>query len=329
MHDVSHKSTDSFIRYAFHVVFMPVLFLAIFAAGAHAGAPPQGAVIIRADDQFNYAEERFARGDYNSAVPEYRRFVHFFPQDDRVETAMFRIGESFFNLREFGKAIPEFIAVSSRYTRTDPSVSQTAVRAYWMISECHKRQGESGAAIVNLRNLIMLTDSVSVQDEAWYRMGWIYLESADWQKAQSALERVSRGKREKYRLRELAEALNGVDKTAKKNPGLAGFLSVVPGLGQVYCNRYQDALIAFLVNGVLIAATVEAFDSGNEALGIAIGLVELGFYSGNIYGAVNGAHKYNRMQTGRFIEKLKMNLKIDLVRSRKGAEMSLAVRYPF
>ena len=46
----------------------------------------------------------------------------------------------------------------------------------------------------------------------------------------------------------------------------------------------------------MIIAAWEAFDNDNEALGSLLTLFEIGFYTGNIYSAVNAAHKYNKKQ---------------------------------
>ena len=70
--------------------------------------------------------------------------------------------------------------------------------------------------------------------------------------------------------------------------------AVLPGSGQVYNGRYQDALGAFALNALVISGAWLAFDDDNPALGLVCSIFALGWYKGNIYGAVNGAHKYNR-----------------------------------
>jgi hypothetical protein len=89
-------------------------------------------------------------------------------------------------------------------------------------------------------------------------------------------------------------------------------LSIVPGGGQLYCNRYQDAMTAFLINAGLIWAAWEAFDNEQYALGSVISFVEFGFYAGNIYGAVSSAHKYNRDRIAEFRERLNQRRQMSL-----------------
>jgi hypothetical protein len=84
-------------------------------------------------------------------------------------------------------------------------------------------------------------------------------------------------------------------KTAsQKNPTLAGIFSIIPGGGFLYCERYHDAFVTFCLNAGLIYAAYESFNRENYALGGVITFVEAGFYAGNIYGSVTAAHKQNK-----------------------------------
>ncbi len=279
---------------------------------------------IDPDKQFDFAEYYFSSGEYFRAIGEYKRFIHFFPWDDRVELAMFKSGMSYFKSRRFNEAIDSFEKLIDRYGDTALSM-----RSYVMISECYMGLKKAGPAISSLHNLITITDDVSVKDEAYYRIGWIYLEMASWEKADLCFKKVSIQNRKKYRLKRLTVELNKEKLIPRKNPVLAGFLSAIPGAGYVYCERYQDGLIAFLLNCGLMWAAYESFDNGNNALGGIIALVELGFYAGNIYGATTSAHKYNRTNTTQFIEKLKKNTKVSLSLGDKNEGIALCLRYLF
>jgi hypothetical protein len=56
--------------------------------------------------------------------------------------------------------------------------------------------------------------------------------------------------------------------------------------------------------GAFAWATVEAFNQDHDELGIALGVVTLALYAGNILSAVNVAHKFNDRENRRLEELL-------------------------
>jgi len=321
-----HIRTNCFV-YLFFIFFIIFFFLIPFSqcvAGSMTEPDIKSSIIISPDKQFNFAEHYFSKKDYLTAVAEYNRFIYFFPKNQKVETAMYRIGMSYYLGGHFKEAVTSFNALIDRYVDTDLSV-----KSYFMISEAHVKQYAFGPALINLNNLIMITHDEEVRDEAYYRIGWIYIETASWEEARCYFSKISAKNKNKYRLERLTHELNKERSIHRKDPNLAGFLSIIPGAGYLYCERYQDALIAFLLNGGLMYAAYESFDDDNNALGGVIAFVEFGFYAGNIYGAVTSAHKYNRKQTGRFIETLKNNTKINLSADVKNKGICLAFEFIF
>ena len=85
-----------------------------------------------------------------------------------------------------------------------------------------------------------------------------------------------------------------LDKFKPKNQKLAGILSFVPGLGQLYAGNYADSLNAFLLNGSLIAVSVWSICTLDFW---TFSLLEFNplmrFMQGNIYNAQKDAYQYN------------------------------------
>ena len=267
------------------------------SAPSAAGGVP---LTIDADKQMALAESLFNAGDFAAAIVEYRRLVHFFPQDARVDMAMYRIGQSYLKDKRYAKAIDAFFALIDRFPQ-----SPWTVPGYMGIAACHLQSNAPALAVATLETLIAATDDPDVVDEANYRIGWIYLEMADWGGAKACFDRVRPEKRASYRLRQLSLDLEKASSIPKKDPTAAGLLALIPGAGHAYCGRYQDAFVALVVNAALIAAAVESFDNDLPVLGGVITAVELGFYTGSIFSAVGSAHKYNRAREREFIENLK------------------------
>jgi len=306
--------------------------LIVFLPFSHSFAGP--GFYIDPDRQFEYANECFSNQEYFRAVDEYRRFIYFFPEDDRVELARYQMGMSYFKAGQFQAAIDTCEKNVDGFQNTD-----LAYQSYFLISRSYMALNQSGSAIINLNNLLQLTDDIDTQDQAHFELGWIYLESrwpihyrpdpGAFEQARRHFQQISTKNLKKYRVEELLAKIDRLHAVPQKNPLIAGSLSILPGAGQVYCNRYKDALAAFLLNGILALTAYEAFDNENYALGSLIAVVGLGFYAGNIYGAVSSAHKYNR-ETGRtFIEGLKEERKINGMTGSNDKRVYLSFQYQF
>jgi tetratricopeptide (TPR) repeat protein len=286
----------------------------------------QTTIVIKADDQFQFAQRYFEREEYYRAVGEYERFIYFFPQDPRVALARYKIGLSYLNGERFTEAVQAFDAVIEKHGDTD-----LAIKSYFNLSEAYIMLKQFGNALAALDSLIKQCSDLDAKDQAYYKQGWIYLEMDEWEKAQASFDKISPKNRDTYRLKQLSEDISKREFLKIKNPATAGWLAVIPGAGHLYCERYRDALIAFLLNGAMIYAAYEAFDHGNEGLGGLITFFEIGLYAGNIYSAVNSAHKHNRKQKNDFFQYLKDHsmLQASVMRLDKAQALALSYKITF
>lgn len=305
-------------------IFYIIIAVSPSFAGSKSQSVSDSFLVLSPDKQFDYAQELFSTQDYLTAISEYKQFIHFFPEDERIELAMFQIGMAYYLGKHFTEAISAFKRLTEKYYETEYSI-----KSYFKISEAYTNLNAFDLAIINLNNLVTITHDEDIRDEAFYRMGWIYIETASWEKARRSFSNISLQNKHKYKLEKLAAELDKEALIPRKNPNLAGFLSILPGAGYLYCERYQDALIAFLLNGGLIYAAYESFDEEHYALGGVITFVGFGFYAGNIYGAVSSAHKFNRKKTGQFIHKLKNNTQINLSADLEKKGVCLSFRFAF
>jgi len=297
-------------------------FLLIFCAPA---APH--AMTIDSELQLKYADTLFNDHQYFKAAEEYQRFIFFFPKAPNLRTAVFKAGQSFLLAREPDRAIAFFKSLAA-----DDPLDALSVDAFFKLADCYLAMDAPSHAVVQLNNLIALSDDPNIEDRAYYRIAWINIDLTDWPRAKAALERISTNGRQRLRTDELIRALADASDIATKNPALAGTLSIVPGGGQLYCQRYEDALIAFVVNVGLIWAAHDAFDNEQYGLGGLLSFVGFGFYAGNIYGAVNDAHKYNQAQRRRFVDQLRRQQVVDVgppdeTAARQGLAFSLKIPF--
>jgi tetratricopeptide (TPR) repeat protein len=297
------------------------LALALLLSPAAPAPAAGGTIQLSADDQFSFAREAAEKGAYTQAVFEFRRFVHFFPDDPRVGEARMAIGRALFMDRQYREAISAFREV------VEKQGGQLAETALLEISAAHLALGETGAALQALEELLAVTADDEVRDRVWLRVGWIYLDQGEFAAARQAFARVRLESREKLGIGEIEQGLERADDIPRKSPAAAGVFSLVPGGGYLYTGLKRDALVAFLVNGAFAAAAWEAFDNDLPVLGGILTTVGLGFYAGNIYGGVSSAHKFNRQQEKAFVEHLRQDSRLRLGASPGGAWLALEVPF--
>ncbi|WP_139786743.1 tetratricopeptide repeat protein [Desulfamplus magnetovallimortis] len=189
------------------------------------------------------------------------------------------------------------------------------IEALFMTSATFLAIKRDVSAEVMLHNLLLLysaeekADIIKIKDHALYSLAWIYFGRAEQQHASMDekkgfllkglryLDKISISNRARYQVSEIVKDIQETIEKMKingKKPILSGILSIIPGGGFSYCNRYHDALAAMMVNAALIFASVRAFEDENAALGGILGVIEFGFYGGNIYGGISSAHKHNQ-----------------------------------
>jgi hypothetical protein len=184
---------------------------------------------------------------------------------------------------------------------------------------------------MTLENLLTMATDQDVRDKAYFECGWIYLKKGLWEEAKACFDKISPENRGKFKVEEMLEELSREELFPQKNPNTAGFLAVLPGAGHLYTGRPKEALASFLVNGALIFAAYQAFRHEQYALGGVIAVVGVGFYTGNIYSAVNSAHKFNRDEKSRFLKHLKERTKVNLAwaKQKEGGAFMASCEFVF
>ncbi|MBT8339817.1 MAG: hypothetical protein HKP58_07795 [Desulfatitalea sp.] len=287
-------------------------------------------MVIDADQQLAFAARLAAQGKHHQAAAEYDRFLHFFPNDPRQREVHLEAGRGMLHAGDGPGAERYFSTVTQGAVRDDLWQS-----AHFLLTESYLLQGNPHAAVKPLYALLATTAEAKVKDKVYQRLAWIHIDQLDWDGARRILERISPEGRRRFDTQALADRLAQADRLPHKRPALAGALSVLPGAGQMYCGRYEDALAAFMVNGALAWAAYEAFDHDLNALGGILAITGLGFYLGNIYSAVSSAHKFNRAQQEGFSKNVQRQWVIgrrsdpNTTRRLSAAAITIAVRFQF
>jgi len=268
-----------------------------------------GQVVVSSDEQLAFARSLMKEGKFDLAVIELERLIHFLPEDSKIREARYLIGLSYVMARRYEAAREALLPL------TQPPVNDGFdEKALFLMGESYYRQGFYREAGFYFERILNDHPQPEMKGLSNYRLGWMEMHMDKWEEAShyfSMVEDSSFLHRKAQLL--AAESLSGKD-LPYKSPTEAGVLgAVVPGLGHAYVGRYRDAGVAFLLNALFIWASVEAFQSDLNVLGGILVFLELGWYSGSVYSAVNATHKYNRQLRDDFLGPLHEEIDLNRV----------------
>jgi tetratricopeptide (TPR) repeat protein len=270
-----------------------------------------------AENMMSFADSLFGRGDYYRAITEYERVFFFYPDHPIAKTARFQIAHCYFKGDRLDQAIDRLRALSKELPN-----EEVGRKAYFMLGEAHYQKREYSRAADIFATYIETYPGDERVDAARIKIGWSYLRQGQWRQAADEFQKLPPDSPLHAQAEGLAEGSENYPGIPTKSPTLAGGLSaVIPGAGQLYINRPGDALVSFLLNGAFIWATVEAFQNDNNVTGGILLFFESGWYLGNIYNAVNGAHKYNRRSEKQFLDGLQEKYGVSYLFDGHGGSM--------
>lgn len=251
-------------------------------------------------------------GEYYRAITEFKRTRFLVDSVDHplAKLAGFHIGRSYLLGESYDEAIREFEGFALTYPE-----DRLTLRSRALLGRAHLELDEYDAArSVFLEALAKTSDNVEtfeVRRDLQEELGWSYLEEFRIDLAEESFLELRDLDPDNPRIAALVDRLPDGRRLRRKSPALAGVLSgVLPGAGQAYVGNWADGAVAFFVNGLFIWGTVAAFEDGNDEVGAVLSFIELGWYGGNIFGAVNAAQRFNRSQRETFIHDLRQDFRL-------------------
>lgn len=221
---------------------------------------------------------------------------------------MLAYGEHLYGQGEYYRAISEFKRLSFRYPQSAP-----AQKAQVMIARAYLAGGQPDQAAAFLKQRLAEQPEV---DQYWLLYGLAQLDQgrnepfslreARVGSAMEAFVKVSESHEQAPLLQDFVQQWQAAPSEPVYSPGIAGGLSaVLPGSGSLYVGRWREGAYAFLLTGLFALASKEAYQGGQPALGAVLGGFGLAFYGGNVYVAVNSAHKLNDQARSEELQRLR------------------------
>jgi tetratricopeptide (TPR) repeat protein len=273
----------------FHIAFILILLLLPSGSGSAADDFAEQYHALREKEIRQFGGELFTTGEYYRAITEAKRYLSLFPKEPRAGEMAKMIGDAYLLSHEWADAIGAYDEFLERFPDSPLANEAVFCKAVALVKQGNAAEAE------RLFQLIINSSDRTKRGEATRWEILLLIRQNRFDDAERLLrDRMLRPEFEKEAT--LIEGLLAEKKEVLyKSPMTAGLLSaILPGSGQIYNERYQDGITSFFLNGLFIVGAWKAFDAGNDALGAILTLFEVGWYGGNVYGAIGGAHKYNR-----------------------------------
>ena len=159
---------------------------------------------------------------------------------------------------------------------------------------------------LEFKNFIEDNPHHTLVEKAKWEMAWAHIYLEDYSSASNQLLLIKEGSLYQKPSQELASALKKLPRLPHKSPLLAGILSaIIPGAGHFYTGKKKQAIFSFITNSLLLFGSYEAFSKDIYTAGGLLSFFSLNYYSGNIFGALNNAHKFNRKVREKYLEGFK------------------------
>ncbi|MDY0292435.1 MAG: hypothetical protein RBR02_08900 [Desulfuromonadaceae bacterium] len=268
-------------------------------------------------EELGFADTLFAQQDFYRAVTEYKRFVYQYPKHPEVGRARLNMARATIAAQRWEDAR----VMLGELLEKDVAKHITA-QTHVLVAEIPYQQGKFDASFCYLEQVAGLELAPAFTQRVRELQLWSLLEGERLQEAQTFL------RAHEVELRPNLEDILTLEELPHKSPRLAGTLSaLLPGAGQLYNGRYREAGMAFALNAAFIAGGIQAINTGNTVLGGILLFFEAGWYGGNIYNAVNTAHKSNRRAYRSALEPLRNKYQFSLLSAERGPMLQLRTRF--
>lgn len=270
--------------------------------------PSPGAELRMVDDPLYRGDLFYYRGDYYRAITQYELYLMRSPDKDQADAVRLKIAWLY---AQAGK-----LAASADMLKyliaTRPQADRMAAWARIYFGEVASRAGQGKIATRSFDELFDKCDgfvAIGEKEKTPNAVGpgdCVYLKSYaklglarhyasvhDFQESIKALRTLPEKSPLKVKAEAIADHVDGLV-LPRKRPVLAGALSIIPGLGHFYIEEYGAGVWAMIFNGAFIYGMADSIASKRYGQATLIGLVELIWYTGTIFGAVAGAHRFNR-----------------------------------
>lgn len=272
-----------------NILYLFIFFLFSFLAPSFAS---EKGIILTEEIQLKMADSFMEEGEYYRAITEYKKFLFLFPDAEKADYVMYRMGIAYYSGEEYELSLHSFSSVRENFPESQyvPMSYYYEGLSYWKLKSYEN-------AKTSFESLASSYPGSDIASSALIASSLVFFEEGNIISCQRGLEEVASQYPQDLRSENAKKAIELLEQyrnLPEKSQALAGIMSaVIPGSGYVYAEHYGDGVTAFLINALFIAGTMTALNQENYAVAAIVGGIGLPFYLGNIYGSANAAKKWN------------------------------------
>lgn len=244
-----------------------------------------------ADATLHFADHLFLDGDYYRAISEYRRYLFATKgRGDEAPRAAMAIGEALLRGEQLDAAGRQLDGVATR--TLDLKLRREALFGSGL---AYLEDNRPEMAKPRFRLIVedKDTDPATALHARWL-LAWGHFDAGELDKAREVFSVLAAQGVFAQEAAGVVAALDAKTKLELKDPLVAALLSIIPGAGHLYLGQWATGVTSLAWNALFIAAAVSAWISGDWGVAIVLTFLELGWYSGSMFGAVAGAYRHNR-----------------------------------
>ena len=255
---------------------------------------------VSTDALWDKADSLYHAGNFTGSIVEYERIV--FQSKDRVLTqkAIFQKAMVYKHIGNYVKTEIELERIGIR----NPKDSLFALKAYELAFAQYMR-GKYKSAVNTIENYSILLDESNFNKENLFILQALaYNQLFEFDKAKASIRKISQNNA--FQRNNYDRILTYYKHTPKyKNPEKARHLSILPGLGQLYCGEVFEGGINFLLNASALGFGAWQVYQGYYFTGYVVGVTLLQkFHSGGQHRAEILAKQRNKEMITCFNNKL-------------------------
>ncbi len=221
--------------------------------------------------------------NYDAAITEFKRFLFFHPDDDKVPAIYHRIGILHRNQGLLTEAIDSIRQAVIRTSDKDQKSEYQIDLGVTLIANKNY-----DLARLELIKVLFRNPSEALYKRALLFQGVTYIYQFRWEEAQEAFKNYTQDE-------QLDEFFLKTDNLPYKSKLVAKILSgILPGSGQIYAGNWKSGLNALALNSALGYVTVDSILDQNYVDAILwTYFIFQRYYKGNLYRAGRAVDEYN------------------------------------